>query len=42
MGRGAGSYYLHPGDSVHRLVRWIGETESQDVARNIKVLDGRI
>ena len=37
-----GSYYLHPGDSVHRLVRWIGETESQDVARNIKVLDGRI
>ncbi|MDG4665693.1 DUF5995 family protein [Mycobacterium sp. 236(2023)] len=37
-----GSYYLHPSDTVHRLVRWIGETESQDVATNIKVLDGRI
>ncbi len=37
-----GSYYLHPSESVHRLVRWIAETESQDVARNIKVLDGRM
>lgn len=37
-----GSYYLHPNDTMLRLVRWIGERESRAVAYNLRVLDGRI
>ncbi|MDY6997169.1 MAG: DUF5995 family protein [Actinomycetota bacterium] len=36
-----GSYYLHTSDTINRLVEWIAETESRDVAHNIRVLDGR-
>ena len=36
-----GSYYLHPTDTINGLVRWIREVESQDIAHNIRVLDGR-
>jgi hypothetical protein len=31
--------YLHPRGAMGRIARWIGESESRNVARNIKVLD---
>ena len=36
-----GSYYLHTSDKINRLVEWIAEDESRDVARNVRVLAGR-
>ncbi|PRC56808.1 hypothetical protein C6A85_36740, partial [Mycobacterium sp. ITM-2017-0098] len=36
-----GSYYLHTNDTVDRLVGWIRDRESTDVALNLRVLDGR-
>ena len=36
-----GSYYLHTTETIDRLVRWIADKESRDVAYNVRVLAGR-
>ena len=36
-----GSYYLHTSDTINRLVEWIAEAESRDVAHNVRVLAGQ-
>ncbi|WP_283616382.1 DUF5995 family protein [Mycolicibacterium poriferae] len=36
-----GSYYLHTTATIDRLVQWVAETESRDVAYNVRVLAGR-